>query len=509
MSILGLDIGTTGVKAVAFRDDGALITSAYREYNLKCPHPGHLELDPSEVLTAIKEVVASAAASTSDDPIRSVAASTLGEAAVPVDATGKPVGNSIVGFDPRGEKEMLAFKKKISNEEVFDITGHGINSYHTLFKILWHRDNAPDIFARTKKFLCFGEFTMAALGVEPRVDYSMAARTLAFDIHQLDWSDSILSAAELSPEIFARPVAPGEPVGEVGEKGAADFGLPRGCIVAGGLHDQPAGILGGGIKPGESMLATGTVICLGVNLKKKPSGRAMADNNLCYYPTVGDRQYVSVAWNFTGGSLLKWYRDHLAGPELAEASRRQVDPYEVITEDLPQAPTGLLVLPHFTMAGTPWLDPQALGAFLGLRLTTTRKEMVKAILEGILYEIRLNGELLRASGADIGLYKAIGGAAKSAVWMQIAADVLNRPVAITTVTEGAALGAALLGAKAAGVVKSMTEVEEIIRSSARIERIVEPRAEQARLYDERFAIYRDLYPETKALSHRIFQLTDG
>jgi len=506
MSILGLDIGTTGVKAVVFRDDGPLITSAYREYDLKCPQPGHLELDPNEVLAAIREVTASTAARTSDDPIRSVAASTLGEAAVPVDAAGKPVGNSIVGFDPRGEKEMVAFKKKISNEEVFDITGHGINSYHTLFKILWRRDNDPDVFSNTKKFLCFGDFTMAALGIEPRLDHSMAARTLAFDIHRLDWSDSILSAADLSPELFAPPVAPGDPVGEVGEKGAADFGLPRACIVAGGLHDQPAGILGSGVAPGESMLATGTVICLGVRLKDKPSGRAMADKNLCYYPTAGDRQYVSIAWNFTGGSLLKWYRDHLAGPELAEASRRQVDPYEVITEDLPKTPTGLLVLPHFTMAGTPWLDPQAMGAFLGLQLTTTRKEIVKAILEGVLYEIRFNGELLRASGTDIGLYKAIGGAAKSAVWMQIAADILNRPVAITTVTEGAALGAALLGAKAAGVVQSMTEVEEIIRNSARVERVVEPRPEHARLYDERFALYRDLYPATKDLSHRVSQL---
>ncbi|MBI4606126.1 MAG: hypothetical protein HY721_29520 [Planctomycetes bacterium] len=506
MSILGLDIGTTGAKAVAFRDDGALIGSAYREYDLKSPRPGHLELDPNEVLAAMRHVTAAAAAKARGDPVRSVATSTLGEAAVPVDASWRPVGNAIVGFDARGEEEMARFKERISNDEVFSITGHGINSYHTIFKVLWRRERDRGAFDRARKFLCFGDFTTAQLGAPPRIDWSMAARTLAFDIHELRWSRRILEAAGLAPDLFPEPVGPGEAVGAVSEAAARDFGLPRGCVVAAGLHDQPAGILGAGIQPGESMLATGTVICLGVRLKGKPAGRTMADSNLCYYPTAGDRQYISLAWNFTGGSLLKWYRDQLAGPELAEAARRGVDPYDAITEGLPEGPTGLLVLPHFTTTGTPWLDPRALGAILGLRLTTTRKEIVKAILEGIVHEVRLNSDLLRDAGVDIGLYKAIGGAARSAAWMQIAADILDRPVAVTTVTEGAALGAALLGAKAAGTVKTLGEVEEIVRRSARIERVIEPRPDHARRYAERFAVYKDLYPATRELSHRIFEL---
>jgi xylulokinase len=505
MSILGLDIGTTGVKAVAFRDDGALITSAYREYHLRSPQPGFLELDPHEVLAAARHVVGAVAAETRGDPIRSVATSTLGEAAVPVDGAWRPVGNAIVGFDARGEQEMAAFKARIANDEVFAITGHGINSYHTLFKILWRRDHDRAVFDSARKFLCFGDFITAQLGAPPRIDWSMASRTLAFDIHRLDWSRRILDAAGLSPELFPEPIGPGERVGEVTQAGASELGLPRGCVVAGGLHDQPAGILGAGIRPGESMLATGTVICLGVRLKGEPTGGAMAANNLCYYPTAGERQYISIAWNFTGGSLLKWYRDTLAGPELAEAARRGVDPYEVITGGLPAGPTGLLVLPHFTTTGTPWLDPRALGAILGLRLTTTRQEIVKAILEGIVYEVRLNADLLRASGVDIGLYKAIGGAAKSETWMQIAAEILDRPVAMARVTEGAALGAALLGARAAGIVKSLADVEAIVQRSAKVERVIEPRPEHARRYAERFAVYRDLYPATRDISHRMFQ----
>lgn len=254
------------------------------------------------------------------------------------------------------------------------------------------------------------------------------------------------------------------------------------------------------------MLATGTVICLGIRLKSRPTGGAMAANNLCYYPTYGTEQYASIAYNWTGGSLLKWYRDTLAGPELVDAEKRGVDPYDVITADLPAAPTGLLVLPHFSMSGTPYLDPQALGAILGLRLTTDRKEIVKALLEGLLYEIRLNAELLGDAGIQIDMYKAIGGAAKSPVWMQIAADILGRPLAVTTVTEGAALGVALLGARAAGILQSDAEMDAIVTRNIRQERVFEPRPDHTKRYDERFAIYREIYARTHDLSHRIFAL---
>ena len=239
------------------------------------------------------------------------------------------------------------------------------------------------------------------------------------------------------------------------------------------------------------MLATGTVICLGVRLRNQPTTAEMVENNLCFYPTFGAGQKISIAYNYTGGSLLKWYRDHVAGEELAQAAERGLDPYEVICADLPADPSGVIVLPHFSMTGTPWLDPKALGAVLGLRLTTGRKELVKGILEGILYEIRLNAELLGNAGVEIDLYKAIGGAARSDTWMQIAADILGRPVAVLSVKEVASLGAALMGAHAAGIVSSEQDAYDIVERSATIRRVFEPRPDFAKKYDDRFAIYRD------------------
>ncbi|MEM7231788.1 MAG: FGGY family carbohydrate kinase, partial [Planctomycetota bacterium] len=189
MSILGLDIGTTGVKAIAFREDGEVITSSYREYNLVSPQPGHLELDPNEVLAAIRSVVETVASRTSGDPVRSIGACSLGEAAIPVDADHRPVANAIVGFEARGDEEMRELQSKIDDHRIFDITGHGFNSSHTIFKILWRRKHEPKVFDKTARYLCPADFTAASMGLSPRTDHSIAARTLAFDIHQLDWSE--------------------------------------------------------------------------------------------------------------------------------------------------------------------------------------------------------------------------------------------------------------------------------------------------------------------------------
>lgn len=489
------------MKAAAFSEEGKLLASAYREYGLLSPEPSQLELDPAEVTAALREVIRKVVSSPACGPIRSVATSALGEAALPVDGAGRPVGNAIIGFDARGREEAEDLRRRMASEEVFAITGHGINSYHTLFKVMWLRDHRPEVFARTKRFHCFGDHAMSLLGLPPRIDHSMAARTLAFDILARCWSRRILDAAGLG-DVFSAPIAPGEPAGAAGRN---DLGIPPGTLMAGGLHDQPAGILGAGIRPGESMLATGTVVCLGVRLSAVPAARPMVENNLCYYPTFG-QGHVSIAWNFTGGSLLKWFRDQLGDAEREEARRRGLDPYDLLLAGLPEEPTRLLVLPHFTTTGTPWLDPRAMGAVLGLRLTTTRKELAKAVLEGVAYEVKLNAELLERAGVRIDLYKAIGGAARSPVWMQVYADVLERPVAILALTEGAALGAALLGGRAAGIYSSDAQAEEVAARAARVERVYEPSPARSRAYGERFAIYRELYPATRDLTHRIFEL---
>jgi len=500
VSLVGLDIGTTGTKAVAFDREGKVLATAYQEYDMRSPEPGQLELDPEEVLGAVRKVLTEIAAQTKNDPPESLGWSALGEAAVPVDSRGKPLAPAIIGFDCRGEEQARWLRERISDQEVFALTGHGINSFHTICKILWRRDSDPRLFRQTAKWLCFPDFFLASLGLEPAIDYSLAARTLLLDIHKGQWSEKLLELSGLEPENLARPVPPGEPVGEIGPN---DFGFPPSCVIGAGLHDQPAGILGVGTGPGEAMYAIGTVVCLGVRLTARPDPGVMLRNNLCAYPTYGHGQLVSLAWNFTGGSLLKWYRDQFAYPEKEIAEKEGKDVYDLICSRIPERPASLLILPYFTTTGTPYLDPRARGAIFGLHLTTRREELARAILEAVNYDIALNTELLREAGVEISLYKAIGGAARSDVWMQIVADILGKPVVTLRATEGASWGAALMGAKAAGIV---TDPEELARQVAQPKKRYEPRKEYKEAYRRRFALYRELYERNRDILHALSDL---
>jgi len=307
----------------------------------------------------------------------------------------------------------------------------------------------------------------------------------------------MLAIAGVTAEQLAQPMAPGEAVGAIGKN---SFGFPESCVVGVGLHDQPAGILGTGTAPGEAVYAIGTVVCLGVRLTRAPDPAVMLANNLCAYPTYGTNQYISLAWNFTGGSLLKWYRDQFAAEERQEAERTGRGVYDLICERLPAEPSSLLVLPYFTTTGTPYLDTRARGAILGLHITTTRHELAKAMLEGVSYDIQLNTDLLARAGVEIARYKAIGGAAKSAVWMQLEADILGRPVMTLRATEGASFGAALLGAKAAGLIK---DPEAHAKALATPERVYEPDRARHAAYQRRFALYRTLYDANRDVLHEL------
>jgi xylulokinase len=229
----------------------------------------------------------------------------------------------------------------------------------------------------------------------------------------------------------------------------------------------------------------------------------MTQNNLCRYPTFGGN-FVTLGWNFTGGLGLKWFRDTL-GPDLVDQAKKEGrDPYDLIMEKIPQQPTKLILLPYLTTTGTPYLDTQANGVVLGLTLDSNRFDLARAMMEGVAFELRLNQELLGQAEVQLNLYKAIGGAAKSPVWMQLFADILNRPISILQTTECAAWGVALLGAHAAGLLKNPPDT--LARKLSTTGKQYTPRQDMVQAYDQRMAIYRQIYPKTKELMHQLAAL---
>ena len=237
------------------------------------------------------------------------------------------------------------------------ITGMPISDIHTLPKLIWIQRNQPDIYRQVSKFLGFEDFVYFKLGIPPVVDYSLAARTMAFDIIDKCWSEKMLGLADVDAALFPETAPSGTVIGEVSAKVADELGLPQGVVCVTGGHDQPCGALGAGIiRSGEVMDATGTVECIAPAFTEPVINQQMIDGNFACYPHVVSGLYVTLGFVSSGGVVLRWYRDTLAQAEIAQAEAEGRDVYDILLENIPDAPATAMVLPHFTGSGTPALD---------------------------------------------------------------------------------------------------------------------------------------------------------
>ncbi|MCK6473638.1 MAG: hypothetical protein L6R28_18085 [Planctomycetes bacterium] len=507
MSVMGLDIGTTGVKACIFDAGGKLLARHYREYPLLFPQPGWSEIDPKQVLDATKAVVAAAAgeATSKGDAVAAVCVSAQGEAVTPVDAKGAPLGNSIVTFDARTAPYVSFWEEKLGRGEFFRITGMPLHGMYTLPKVQWWKDNRPKVHKNAKRYLCYEDLAaQAVFGLEPVIGTSLAGRAGAYDLHARGWSEKLFGIAGLDTKLFARPLAAGTVAGEIPAAACDSLSLaPKAKLVVGG-HDQALCAIGCGIdRPGRASYVTGTVECMAPVFDGMRLDAAMERHNFCCYESALPGKHMTIVFNFTGGSLLKWCRDTLFPEWAAEAMRTGKDPYDVMLANIPEGPTKLLVMPHFTTTGTPDLDTHTAGAVLGLRLETPRAEILKAVLEGVTYEMALNARLQRDSGIEVAQYRAIGGGANSEAWMRIKADILGAPIARMANHEAGCLGAAMLGLAALGEFKSGAEASAKL---AKVATTFEPDAKKHKAYVERLALYGELYPKLKDTMHGLTAL---
>ncbi len=496
MSLMGIDVGTTGCKVVAFAESGAVLAQAGREYPLISPQPGWYELDPERVWRDVCDCLREVNAQIGRDPASAVAISSQGEAMTPVARDGRILANSPISSDTRNRVQTAEMEAALGAEYIYALTGQPMGTIYTLPKLLWWRDNAPEILEQTWKYLCYVDFVAYKLGVEPAIDYSMAARTLAFDVHKLDWSDELLEAGSTRRDQLARPVPSGTVIGEIPPKLAADLGFTgRGVKVATGGHDQPAGALGAGVlEPGRAMLAIGTTEAL-VAVTDKPR-LEMLDYHISCYPHAAPGYYIALSGNQTGGRLLRWYRDELAGTERQIAAAEDRDVYDLIVEQIDDAPGRLLLLPYFVGSGTFYDDPIAAGALVGMTFDTRRADIVRAILEGLTYEQTLGIRALNEAGVAIDQLTAIGGGARSERWMQIKADITDLPVTIIHTSEAASLGVAMLAGWATGVYASL---EEAAAQMIKPRKTFMPRADRRRHYQRQLDIYSDLYHALKPI----------
>lgn len=497
MSWLGIDIGTSGCKAVVFDPQGHVLATAAREYQTLMPGAGWAELDSVRVIDACMEVMAEAAGRCRDtDPVQGIGVSSQGEAFTSLGPDGAVLTNAMVSFDTRAAELAHSWPEAFGARRLYEITGHTAHPMFTLFKILWVRDHRPDVWAKARHFFCFEELLHTRLGLEPAISYPLAGRTMLFNVRTHRWDPDILAAVGLDAQRLARPLPAGAVVGRLDPAAARQINVAPGAVVTAGGHDQPCGALGAGVTaPGRAMYGMGTVECICPAFPVAVFGEGLFAGNLCTYDFTAGGMYTTVAFSLTGGNLLRWYRDVWGTEEQRQAASRQCSAYDLILQSLPEAPTDLLALPYFTPSGTPYFETHAGGAVLGLKLSTGRGDLLKGLLEGVSLEMKLNVEILREAGVDITEFVATGGGARNRRLVQLKADVLNRPITVVEVTEAGCLGVAMHACAAL----SGEPVPAIASRWVRPVAAVEPRPDHAVAYGERFTRYRGLYAALKPL----------
>ena len=502
MSLIGLDIGTAGCRAIVFAADGRILGRSGREYPIISPQPGWAEQDGELVWRLAWECIAEAIAQARHDPPHALALSVQGEAVAPADRQGNLLAPFILGMDTRTVAENAWLADHFGAENLFCRTGMPIHTINTLPKLLWLQRHRPHLWTQTARWLLYEDFFLLRLGGMAAISHCLASRTQMYDLAAGDWAGNILEECGIDQSKLS-PLAPasGGVVGRLTPTLRRALHLDADVLLVSGGHDQACAALGSGvIQPGQAMVSTGTAEVVEVAMATPRLSEPLRRGNVSVYRHVVPGLYLAMTLNHSGGLLLRWYRDTLGVMEKHLAAATGQDAYDLILAEAPPGPTSLLVLPHFAGSGTPWLDTRSKGAILGLTFGTTRPMLAKAILEGLTFELRINLDLLAEAGVGIAELHAVGGGARSPLWLQMKADICNIPLRVPQVTDAACLGAALLAGRAAGIYPDLVTA---VKQTVCLDRQIAPRGDSVIAYQERFRLYRQLYPLLASFNHEL------
>jgi xylulokinase len=470
-ALVGIDVGTSGVKGLAVAPDGEVLALAEVEYPLSTPRPGWAEQDPADWWNATETVL---------KQLRDEAGGPAGiglsgqmHGLVVLDSAGDVLRPAILWNDQRTAAECAEIEETIGLEQLISLTGNRALPGFTAPKLLWLRHHEPEVYSQIAHVLLPKDYVRLRLCGEHATDVSDASGMLLLDVARREWSSSVLEALEIErgwlAELLESPSASGE---------TAD-GVP----VAAGAGDQAAGALGVGVdRPGPTSVVLGTSGVVFAALERFEADPQARVHAFCHA--------VPGAWHAMGVMLsaagsLRWLRDTIA-PELS------YDDLMACAADWPPGVEGLTFLPYLAGERTPHADPDARGSFTGISIRHDRGALVRAVLEGVAFGLRDSLDLVGELGGEISLGRVSGGGARSELWLKIVASVLERPLQRVAVDEGAAFGAALLGGVAAGVWPDVhAAVEATVRPHSET---VDPVPEWVEVYRERRRVFQALYP---------------
>lgn len=481
MISLGIDIGGTGCKCVAFRDDGQQLAIAYTEYPLAA---GQVNLPPDTLTTSVFQTIARCTAQLEDrHEITSITVSSFGESFVAVDELGNALTDILLYFGNTESEEFSRLIQKVGEEKFMRITRILPDASYSLSKMLYTNRVAD---RPVWKFLFIAGFLCYQLTGKACADVSLACRSLLYDVEHRCWSKELLEAAGIDPAALPEVLPTGGIVGPVIPQIAEQLGLPQNVQVVMGSHDQIVNALGAGVHAvGDAVDTSGTCECVTPLYAAMPEGLEFQKNNFACVPYLENRGYVTYAYNISAGSVVRWYRDALAY-HLRDEDRSI---YDVLNETCPKEPTDLMVLPFLQgMGGTPDVDATATGLIAGLTTQTRLPDIYRAILEGVTFEMRYNQEKLRDNGVKFQRLYACGGGAKSPVWLQIKADILGCEIIPVKSDETGAMGSAILGIAAVTGESPFAVAQRFWKYGESIL----PNPERREIYNSKYQLYKTL-----------------
>jgi len=495
--LLGIDVGTSGTKALLVADSGEIVGRATAEYPLSTPQPGWAEQDPGDwwqaAVDSIRAVLASSQVDAGD--IAGIGLSGQMHGSVFLDGAGKVLRPAILWCDQRTAAQCEWITRRAGEETVVQETHNPVLTGFTAPKIVWLQQNEPFVWASVAKVLLPKDYVRFMLTGEFATEVSDASGTSLLNIKERKWSATMLEAVGMREDMLPRVYESPEVSGQVSEAAAKLTGLRAGTPVVGGGGDQAAGAVGNGIvEPGIISVTTGTSGVVFAYMDSPETDAALRTHTFCH--AVPGKWHVMGVMLSAGGSL-RWYRDVLGTEEKNIAERIGNDPYDVLSAEAAFAEPGcrgLVFLPYLSGERTPYPDPNARGVFFGISLWHRREHLVRSVLEGVSYGLRDSLEILKEMGLPVSQVRASGGGARSALWRQIQADVFGCELVTINVDEGPAFGACLLAGVGAGLYPT---VPAACRKTIKVTQRTDPNPETVKVYERFYAVYRKLYPALK------------
>lgn|SRR5690554_687981 len=511
--LVGIDCGTTSIKACVYNETGQMVnlvkTDTITHYK-----DNFSWYEPEEIWEKIIYVIKCVLDGIDKKNIAGISVTSFGEAGVPIDKNGNPTYPIISWFNLCSLPQAKLLKNTIGKEQIFKITGLDANPIFSLPKLLWLKENEPESFSRTYKWLCLTDYIYYKLTGEMRTDYTIASRTMALDINKCCWSDELLAAVGLSVELFPRLIQSGKKVGTITVSTAKCTSLPTGTPVIAGGHDHFCGSIASGVLLGNRVLdSSGTAESIHALIKEKNElmntykgfriGRFL---NPEYFYIVGGlvSSGITVDWIIDRcASISDWT---INSEETTDKKYYYGDVMKLVEKTKPGA-DGLIFIPHLRGSGAPYWDPHSKGTFIGLKSLHSSPMMIRAVIEGLCFDVRMIvEEMTKIIGHKIDTLTVIGGGAKNNFWQQVKANITGIPVEVPDVEEATAMGAALLAGVGVGIYE---DIKTASCKTYKKKKRYEPKFADRELYNELYSIYKQVYPALKPINIKIDNLFDN